>query len=242
MLTFEHNDLLSQRCWQRRRGLKQLLHAPWQEFLLSPLQLGVPYSRPRYYALAAMRSPDGSCPFPAPALPNGQPFCRPAASLLPAQHADRGDSDSEAASAAYRHVQVAPIRKFLVKQPAPGDGVPALLPGAEPSRSNFDCSASHPAAADGAATTMLACTGLPAAAVASCSKGSTHGQTAEEGGLGSCGGRDGGSEAGCSGQGEGFHWVPDAVIQQWGEVLDIVQPLSQRCNCFTKTYSSYIKA
>ncbi len=40
---------------------------------------------------------------------------------------------------------------------------------------------------------------------------------------------------------EDFFWVPDNVIEQWGEVLDIVVPSSQRCNCFTKTYTRYTK-
>ena len=42
--------------------------------------------------------------------------------------------------------------------------------------------------------------------------------------------------------GDAFYWVPDAVVEQWGEVLDIVVPQSQRCNCFTRTYSRYTKA
>jgi hypothetical protein len=51
--------------------------------------------------------------------------------------------------------------------------------------------------------------------------------------------------AGCAGEGEaevGFFWVPDNVIEQCGEVLDIVEPASQRSNCFTRTYSRYTKA
>jgi hypothetical protein len=59
---------------------------------------------------------------------------------------------------------------------------------------------------------------------------------------------DEGSGVGCSARAEteaaaadGWHWVPDAVIAQWGEVLDIVQPGSRRCNCFTRTYSRYTK-
>ena len=192
-----------------------------------------------------MRKTDGSCSFPAPALPDGQPFCCPAASLLPAQAvADKGGHDHRP-PAACRHAEVAPIREFLVEQPGPGDGVPALLS----SRSAFDDAAGDPAEA----ACTPACTGAPtAAADAPCSNGSICEQTADNGRrLGSSAERYGGGGAGCSEQGKGgarqgarpgFHWVPDVVIQQWGEVLDIVQPLNQRCNCFTKTYSSYIKA
>jgi hypothetical protein len=35
--------------------------------------------------------------------------------------------------------------------------------------------------------------------------------------------------------------LPESVLQGWGQALDIVTPESQRCNCFTKTYSRYTK-
>lgn len=37
-------------------------------------------------------------------------------------------------------------------------------------------------------------------------------------------------------------WVPQNVMQQWGQSLDIVGPESKRCNCFTKTYFRWVKA
>ncbi|BDA49241.1 probable tRNA (cytosine(38)-C(5))-methyltransferase [Coccomyxa sp. Obi] len=195
-----------------------------QEFLLSPLQLGVPYSRPRYYALARRRTPNGACPFPRAPLLDSQPLCCPATSLLseatdltplaPRLHSSTVSTGSAAcglkvepcsARGAAQHTDaqegiaevstgVQPIAAFLVDRPDPGDGVSLQ-------QSSSGC-------VDG-----------------------------EENLIGQAGG-----SASTSGDGqEDFFWVPDNVIEQWGEVLDIVVPSSQRCNCFTKTYSRYTK-
>lgn len=54
----------------------------------------------------------------------------------------------------------------------------------------------------------------------------------------------------CTGSGEGGgaeedpwaeYRLPLAVLQQWGQALDVVSPASRRCNCFTRTYSRYTK-
>ena len=191
---------------------------------MSPLQLGVPYSRPRYYALARRRTPTGACPFSRAPLPDSQPFCCPATSLLleateptpvaPRQHASTVSSGSDACDlnvepcSAGRPAQhtdaqqriagvstaVQPIAAFLVERPNPGDGV-------------------------------------------SLQQRSSDGEDGEEHLKGQA---DISANNAGDGQ-EDFFWVPDSVIEQWGEVLDIVVPSSQRCNCFTKTYSRYTK-
>ncbi|EIE24809.1 S-adenosyl-L-methionine-dependent methyltransferase [Coccomyxa subellipsoidea C-169] len=198
-----------------------------QEFLLSPLQLGIPYSRPRYYALARQRTPSGACPFPTAPLPDAQPFCCPANSLLP--HASKsvpppasaecsstqnngncsagesslgGDLTPQSAtqnSRAEVSKALLPIAAFLVERPSPVDGANSLQAGSNASD-----------AGDGA--------------LESEADGPVSNAATEE------------SEAP-----EDFFWVPDNVIEQWGEVLDIVVPSSQRCNCFTKTYTRYTK-
>jgi hypothetical protein len=191
-----------------------------QEFLLSPLQLGVPYSRPRYYALARQRTPSGAFAFPVASLPDSQPFCCPATSLLPLSHPNLAQSGSSNGSGSRERQSFAeesctsaampqsdpqnsraevsgallPISAFLVDSPSPGDGV-------------------------------------------SSQSANSNGGVSEEDELGQ-------AEGTVSGSGEGreeFFWVPDNVIEQWGEVLDIVVPSSQRCNCFTKTYTRYTK-
>lgn len=195
-----------------------------QEFLVSPLQLGMPYSRPRYYALARQRTSPCVYPFPRAPLPDSQPFCCLATSLLleatdltpvaPSLHATtistasdtcglkvepcsaRGVAEHTYAQEGIAEVSTAvqPIAAFLVDCPSPGDGVPLQQ------------------------------------------RSSGHADVDED--L-SCQAEGSVSSAG-DGQ-EDFFWVPDNVIEQWSEVLDIVVPSSQRCNCFTKTYTRYTK-
>eukprot|EP00884_Botryococcus_braunii_P002845 jgi/Botrbrau1/12561/Bobra.0169s0096.1 len=53
-----------------------------QEFLLTPLQLGIPYSRPRYYAIARRIPADGSAPLLLRTPESGLPFRVPPSHLL----------------------------------------------------------------------------------------------------------------------------------------------------------------
>lgn len=108
---------------------------------------------------------------------------------------------------------IAPIRDFLVERPCPGDGI-RLNPSSTAAELSFDEAA------------------LPQQPGESCPEQPGSGQG--EPGSSSAGGRSGSAE-------DAFFWVPDNVIEHWGEVLDIVEPDSQRSNCFTKTYSRYTK-
>lgn len=61
-------------CWSR------------QEFVLSPVQFGIPYSRPRYFCLARRcQAVSGLLPFELQRNPVGQPYCQPPSHLLSSQ-------------------------------------------------------------------------------------------------------------------------------------------------------------
>lgn len=156
-------------------------------------------------------------------LPDSQPFCCTATSLLleapdlapsaPRLHTGTVSTGSETcgfkeepclAKEAAQHTDaqegaaevstaIQPISAFLVDRPSPGDGVNVQ----QRSSGHVDGEEDMIGQAEGSASN--------------------------------------------AGEQEGFFWVPDNVIELWGEVLDIVVPSSQRCNCFTKTYSRYTK-
>lgn len=52
-------------------------------------------------------------------------------------------------------------------------------------------------------------------------------------------------EAGCSVESTNDpwqpYWVPDKVLEDRADVIDVVMPGSRKCNCFTKSYSQYAK-
>lgn len=79
-----------------------------QEFLISPVQLGIPYSRPRYFALM-QRTPDkGGSPFPLQADPNDCPFTQPPSLLMQPQPACDGRTAVHSTA-----VAVQPVLNFL---------------------------------------------------------------------------------------------------------------------------------
>lgn len=53
---------------------------------MSPIQFGIPYSRPRYFALARRcQAASGPLPFELPRNPAGQPYCHPPSQMLSSQ-------------------------------------------------------------------------------------------------------------------------------------------------------------
>ncbi len=59
------------------------IHCGRQEFIMSPVQLGIPYSRPRYFALARRCNSSNAIPaFQIPMHPPGHPFRQTPEQLL----------------------------------------------------------------------------------------------------------------------------------------------------------------
>ncbi|KAA6416694.1 MAG: tRNA (cytosine(38)-C(5))-methyltransferase-like [Trebouxia sp. A1-2] len=94
-----------------------------QEFLISPVQLGIPYSRPRYFALMQRTPGKGGSPFPLqarpfflptllewcrPADPIGSPFTQPPSLLMQQQPASEGSAAVPSTA-----VTVQPVHNFL---------------------------------------------------------------------------------------------------------------------------------
>lgn len=200
-----------------------------QEFLLSPLQLGIPYSRPRYYALARRKGPGGACPFPARLLPTGQPICCPPTSVIPCEVPNplaSAQNDLNDSTATSRPRTCDHRTRLSANEAAPQSGKQSGGTGVRVAVASLaDFLVDRPSPGDGI---LVSASGSTTAAAA-------HDRPDDQANR-----RLSSAEAACSAQ-EDFFWVPDNVIEQWREVLDIVVPSSQRCNCFTKTYTRYTK-
>lgn len=156
--------------------MKQCLEAAGyslQEFCVSPTQLGVPYSRPRYFALAKKRQNSTSestaeRKFALPAPVDGLPFQHPPSTLLKAvstsiSNKDEYHQNSQSDSIIHYAPPIKPIKEYL-------------FPSKDGDFSN---------------NTMFK--------------------------------------------------LSDKILLQHGWCLDIVTPEYNVCNCFTKTYGTYIK-
>lgn len=228
---------------------------------MTPLQLGVPYSRPRYYALGRRRRPDGTCSFPVPSLPSGRPFPGPSGPLLEAALADKLDvslachQPPEGSSSA-----IAPISQFLESegsalqmpgecQESPGMQNASLQEGSDsgdqaareqPKQQASASQADSRSACEATATDQLgkaAGNGTLARHQHSLAQldSSVQPRLAEAT-------RTDVAHAAEQGAHNKHPWVPQNVIEQWGQSLDIVTAQSRRCNCFTKTYFRWVKA
>ena len=228
---------------------------------MTPLQLGMPYSRPRYYALGRRkRTDDGACSFPMPALPSGKPFAGPPGPLLELFQAGKGQGGTQPAELAGSHVAITRLSELLDREAAPeqtavnGIGFAAAHGSREDKGwSLMQQSQHHASAADslqaatdsgqrepGPVDSLLQSSTSPsrqdkdihaqssAAGKGSHSTGSNHGLPVHDQVQ-----RLSSAAAGT---------VPQSVIEQWGQSLDIVGPDSRRCNCFTKTYFRWVKA
>lgn len=235
-----------------------------QEFILTPLQLGIPYSRPRYFALAkkqplrflmqpsvhsaapsAAHHSDGGISDGSGSSGSG---CSSAAQPSPAGAEVRDASDASRLQPPPQHIfvqppsqllaqaagdvqraappPVCPIRDFLIDDPS-SEAVQASTSNKRPRRGDSSgggragtARAETVAAAAEAGAGLLSVaeqTQLPAAAASRtdpCSAGSSPWEP---------------------------FWVPDKVIAQSADVIDVVAPQSSRCCCFTKSYGSYNK-
>ena len=237
---------------------------PLQEFLVTPLQLGMPYSRPRYYALGRQKSAnDSSCSFPVPALPSGKPFAGPPGPLLSSLQAGKNDGTLQLAQAADSHVAIAPVSRYLDRESADEKALAESRPclavadstiakDDQPVKPQTQQDERHASAAGKVQATADTGQGeadpndsLPqrsALPVHEHNHVHVH-QSAAGSGCRMPGANDASArhEEGqkLSYEAEG---VPRNVIEQWGQSLDIVGPDSKRCNCFTKTYFRWVKA
>ena len=249
-----------------------------QEFLVTPLQLGIPYSRPRYYALGRRKHADGSCSFPVPSLPSDRPYAGPPGSLLQAVLAEKDERSTDHGKSSYtdqklevvQHAQletdsgaIAPILEFLDRKAAPsqasaedrvalaecGSGFGRKCqPTKVQSEGEQDC-AQRARSSQAAAGTEQADADSADSMLHNNNPSAPHcnGGHRTRAGLGN--GMEGhrpddavAADEQAQGSSSGVEWVPQNVIQQWGQSLDIVGPETKRCNCFTKTYFRWVKA
>ncbi|KAK9858386.1 hypothetical protein WJX84_004189 [Apatococcus fuscideae] len=194
-----------------------------QEFLLSPIQFGVPYSRPRYFALARRcNAPDGPPRFALDQDPPGLPHTEPPFALLELQQR-RGqtlppsEQDPDAAKLAHGllHLDLADTSTACVHGHEALDTVGARI--TEPPQrqvSGPERSFSQPASELVAPQPVQPIINFLLQPQA---------QSVQ-------------SDDPWSRQ-----RVPEALLEKAGAALDIVAADARRCNCFTSTYGRYIK-
>ena len=238
---------------------------------MTPLQLDMPYSRPRYYALGRRRHPDGTCSFPLPALPTDKPHPGPPGPLMRQQSAGRLPMSRLSPDPTEGTAAILPISAFLDQSSQPGSAQPRckgceapeqaggastisrhsekhhlILPesmgqGGVPLADSRHASSSRHQADTGLCESMLVKKlqhVQPSGQ--SCVDGSLQ-QRPHEGAAPHDGAFASHEQAPEQDQQHSLA-VPEGVIEQWGQSLDIVGPDSRRCNCFTKTYFRWVKA
>lgn len=212
---------------------------------MTPQQLGIPYSRPRYFALAKR---GGAFALPTPPEAAG-PLRQPPSVLLTQQQqqeaagstAEGGSSTPGSSSQAASQPAVAarPLREFLVADPSSeleGGVLAKLPPGFLERQRTAGTAGSAEVAAAGPAAVSCGMDAAPARdaaqqqqdTVAAAASGAQQAQEPER------------AEAGAGGAWAAFR-VPLAVIERHGWCFDLVSPDSTTSNCFTKTYSQYVK-
>ncbi|CAM6100524.1 unnamed protein product [Calypogeia fissa] len=225
-----------------------------QEFILSPLQFGIPYSRPRYFCLAKTNSED----FVEPGY-NGQLLCSPG----PLLHLKQTQSNSHI----FENVKDSKKTSGLYSKSGNGTSLNDLrqVPGAPPIQLKRNEPIINPAVQCGTVGDYLESIPVHAMeegigdrlagpsssdgnspALTSASQCSLH----QDSGLP---GRNivGDPEQANSNRGQstslphGDQWepykVPMNVVERWIDAYDIVTPQCRRCCCFTKSYSRYAK-
>ena len=241
-----------------------------QEFLVTPLQLGMPYSRPRYYALGRRRHPDGTCSFPLPVLPTEKPHAGPPGPLMRQQSAGRLPMSHMSPDMTGGTAAILPISKFLDQSMQPGSAQPQKQGRQAPEQTEGASTISKASRKHHLLSKRLAQDGAPLADSQRASSIRTqantglnesplvetlqHTQSSSQTSAGGspqrrlreaaapCGGAPASHEQAPGQSRQHSPTVPGSVIEQWGQSLDIVGPDSRRCNCFTKTYFRWVKA
>lgn len=224
---------------------------------MTPHQLGIPYSRPRYFALSKR---GGAFVLPQRPAEAG-PYDQPPSALLAAAEAEAQRRRRQTGEAAERPLEqqeqlatARPLEEFLVESPAPEleGGVLAKLPNlcydttqqpAGSAAGTKDRGVKRPAAGDagGGADAYSPDEAPVTANGSSAARGAA--QPSGEGAAAVA--QRQGPAAAAEGAAAEDPWaafrVPDDVIRKHGYCFDLVSPASTISNCFTKTYSQYTK-
>ncbi|KAL0046320.1 hypothetical protein WJX82_009131 [Trebouxia sp. C0006] len=206
-----------------------------QEFLISPVQLGIPYSRPRYFALM-QRTPDkGGSPFPLQADPNGSPFIHPPF-LLMQQQQPASDGKTAVHSTA---VTVQPVHNFLEDRHAFHTHGQAVCDTVHSTAGPSHCDRAKSEEEKASSCGQHSSSSAPPHGADTNATALDHMADDDEEDDEEIGKTDRGLLVnGCFAP---LNDVPADVIAKWGHVLDIVTPHSTVTNCFTKTYSRFAK-
>ena len=234
---------------------------------MTPLQLGMPYSRPRYYALGRRRHPDGTCSFPLPDLPAEKPRSGPPGTLMRQQSAGRLPKSHLSTDTTGGTAAILPISKFLDQSAQPesaqlhreGREAPEQTEGASTISRDFEKHRPLLAGRWGQNGAPLADSQRASSIRPQANTGHSESPLVEKlqhtqqrsqssaqqrpcGGYAPCSGASADAEPAAEQSLQHSLAVPESVIEQWGQSLDIVGPDSRRCNCFTKTYFRWVKA
>lgn len=232
---------------------------------MTPLQLGMPYSRPRYYALGRRKRPGSdSCSFPMPALPSGKPFAGPPGQIVKSLRAGKEQGDMQPAESAASHAAPAPLSQYLDRDLTPDKVLAECRPclAAADSSSEIENQPVKPQTEQGdcyasAAGSLQAIAGneheeldAPKSLVrkSNASPQPQHNNAHVPRSAAGNGGHSPGLNTAPTEHeqrrrsSKEVEYVPHSVMHQWGQSLDIVGPDSKRCNCFTKTYFRWVKA
>ena len=233
---------------------------------MTPLQLGVPYSRPRYYALGRRRHSDGKCSFPLPNLPTDKPLRGPPGPLMRQQSAGRLPRSHLSPDMTGSTAAILPISNFLDPSMQPGSAQPQhkgrqALQQTEGASTISRHPEKHHLLSErlGQEDAPLADSPRASSIRPQANTGLNESpfveklQHTQQRSQSSAQQRPCGEDAPCNsasaddkqaaGQSRQHNLaVPESVIEQWGQSLDIVGPDTRRCNCFTKTYFRWVKA
>lgn len=213
-----------------------------QEFILSPLQFGVPYSRPRYFCLAKKMP----LSFPKPEL-NGElvlnfrPLITETEDTLTDSHVSLNAINGNEVELD-GHTLCRPIKDFLELHSFGNNGCSCI----EMDSSRDFCENMADVEVDNELKDD--CTKqvfneigekeilVHSSKFCSSEDYDDNGTTAENDSHMSCSLK----ENSRSSKWDQYR-IPVSLIERWGDAMDIVFPDSTRCCCFTKSYSRYVK-
>ncbi|KAG6552734.1 hypothetical protein Mapa_005681 [Marchantia paleacea] len=213
-----------------------------QEFILSPLQFGIPYSRPRYFCLAKRNS----LPFLDPTY-NGQLLCEPGPLLqcqgyqqTPALNVENKKKsvglevvEEEIIALLNRNDEQKPVRNEPILDPAVicrpvRDFLETVPSASEESQSQSSAITEESLTQEDSGKRLRLDSGCHA-----------QKRSLENAELFTSDGRE--NSGICKEDQFQAYRVPTNVVERWIDAYDIVTPESRRCCCFTKSYTRYAK-
>ncbi|BBN08492.1 tRNA (cytosine38-C5)-methyltransferase [Marchantia polymorpha subsp. ruderalis] len=220
-----------------------------QEFILTPLQFGIPYSRPRYFCLAKRNT----LPFLDPTY-NGQLLCEPGPLLQcqgyqhsPALNVEKGNKSVEKGNKSVRLAVLEEKSNALSNRNDEQKAMrnePILDPAVicRPVRDFLETvpSASEESQSKSSAITEVTLSEQDSGKRVRLDPGCPAQIRSLE--IAELLTSDGRENSGICKEDQ-FHTyrVPTNVVQRWIDAYDIVTPDSRRCCCFTKSYTRYAK-